>query len=444
MEEEQTKEFPLAERVFHLKAHDTTVKTEFIAGLTTFFSVAYIIILCPNIISLTGMPKEAAIAATIWASAISTLLIGIIANYPVALAPGVGSISLFTFYIVGVLGLPWKTALGAVFITGVIFLLLTISGARQAIVHGIPLSLKRAISVGIGFFITFLGLKSAGIIVADKATIIGLGNLASPAVIISLIGFLATAALMAKGVSGAIIIGIFFTMIIGVCFGISSMPKGIEEIVSLSFPSVADTFGMLDITGVFGFGVLTIIFNLTMLDLFDTIGTLIAVMNKANMMDEDGHIPRLDRAMTADSLGTIIGSVFGTPTITSYIESATGVAAGGRTGFTAVVVAACFMLSLVFAPLIAHVPSFATAPALILIGALMMPSITKIDFDDITEAVPAFLTIFMMPLTSSIGIGFAFGFISYVILRIFTGRAGELSLTMWIISAAFLVNLIMR
>lgn len=444
MEEEQTKEFPLAERLFHLKEHGTTLKTEAIAGVTTFFSLAYIIILCPNIISLTGIPKEAAIAATIWASAISTLLMGFIANYPVALAPGVDSISLFTFYVVGVLGLPWKTALGAIFITGVIFLLLTVSGARQEIVRGIPLSLKRAISVGIGFFITFLGLKSAGLLVADKTTIIGLGNLATPTAMITIIGFLVTAALMANGVAGAIIIGIFFTMLLGVMFGIASLPKGIDEIISLSLPSLADTFGTLDIMGVFSFGIATILLNLTMMDLFNTIATLIAVMHKADMMDENGDIPKLDRAMTADSLGTIIGSIFGTPTITSYIESATGVASGGRTGLTAVVVAVCLLLSLVFAPLVALVPGFATAPALILIGALMIPSITKIDFDDITEAVPAFLTIFMMPLTSSIGIGFAFGFISYVILRIFTGRAGELSLTMWIISAAFLVNLIMR
>ena len=432
------------EKIFHLTEKGTTVKTEIVAGITTFVALAYIIFVNPSIISVTGIPKEAAIAATIWATALTTMSMGFYANYPVALAPGMGLNAFFAFYICGTLKLSWQTALGAVFVSGVVFLVLTICGARQAIVHSIPQCIKGSIGVGIGLFIAFIGLKGAGLIVADKATLLGLGNLTTTTSIVVIIGLLITAGMMARGFSGAILCGIIFTTVLGMCCGLCPTPKGISDIVSLSVPSMSATLGQLDLAGAWKYGLLSIIFSFTMVDLFDTMGTLIGVTSKAGMVKEDGDIENLDRALMVDSVGTMVGSVFGTPTVTSYIESAAGVSAGGRTGLTAVVVAVCFILSLFFAPLVGLVPGFATAPALILVGALMMTGVNTINFSDFTEGLPAFLTIIMMPLTSSIATGFAFGFISYVALKIFAGRVKDVTMVMWVVSFAFLINLAMR
>ena len=429
---------------FKLSENKTSVRTEILAGLTTFVALAYIIFVNPAILADAGIPKEAAIAATIWSTALTTMLMGAHANYPVALAPGMGLNAFFAYYVVGTLKLSWQVALGAVFISGLVFFVLTMTGLRRMIVKAVPINIKRAIGVGIGMFIAFIGLKGAGIIVPDKATFLAMGNLLAPTTMLAIIGLLFTAVLMARGIKGSIIIGILFTTVLGMICGVTRAPMGIGDLMSFSIPSMGATLGQMDLKGAWEYGIVAIIFSFTIVDLFDTMGTLIGVASKAGMVDKNGDIKNLDKAFTVDSIGTMVGAFFGTPTVTSYIESAAGVAEGGRTGLTAITVAACFVLSLFFAPLIGLVPGFATAPSLILVGTLMMGGVTNIDFKDFSEALPAFLTIIMMPLTSSIATGFAFGFISYVVIRIFTGRIREINAVMWIITVAFLVNLAMR
>lgn len=429
---------------FQLSENKTTVRTEILAGLTTFVALAYIIFVNPAILADAGIPKEAAIAATIWSTALTTMLMGAHANFPVALAPGMGLNAFFAYYVVGTLKLSWQAALGAVFISGVVFFVLTLTGLRQMLVRAVPVNIKRAIGVGIGLFIAFIGLKGAGIIVPDKATFLAMGNLAAPTTLLSIFGLLFTAVLMARGTKGSILIGILATTVLGMVCGVTRAPHGLGDIMSFSVPSMSATLGQMDLKGAWEYGILAIIFSFTIVDLFDTMGTLIGVAAKAGMIDKKGDIKNLDKAFMVDSVGTMIGACFGTPTVTSYIESAAGVSEGGRTGLTAVTVAGCFVLSLFFAPLIGLVPGFATAPALILVGTLMMGGVTGIDFTDFSEALPAFLTIIMMPLTSSIATGFAFGFISFVVIKCFTGKMREVNIVMWIITAAFVVNLAMR
>lgn len=434
----------ILERIFHLRERGTSVRTELLAGTTTFITLAYIIFVNPGILSDAGIPKEAAIAATIYAAALATLLMGLWANLPVAVAPGMGLNAFFAYYVVGKLHLPWQVGLGAVFFSGLLFLLLTITKARQAIIRAVPDNLKAAIGVGIGLFIAFIGLKNAGIVVADKSTFVTTGNLTDPSVLLAIIGLLVTALLMARGVKGAILIGIIFTTLLGMVTGQVSLPAKISDIISLKIPSLAPTFMKLDIAGAWEFGLLNIIFTFTMVELFDNIGTLIGVTRKAGLMDEEGNVENLGRALTVDAFGTIISAVFGTTTVTSYIESAAGVAEGGKTGLTAVTVGILFLVALFFAPLIALVPVFATAPALIIVGVLMFTEIRHIKLDDFTEVFPAFMTIIMMPLTFSIASGFAFGFVSYVLVKLLAGRAREVSPIMWIVSAAFIVNFYLR
>lgn len=429
---------------FKLSENHTSVRTEVLAGLTTFVALAYIIFVNPAILADAGIPKEAAIAATIWSTALTTMLMGAHANFPIALAPGMGLNAFFAYYVVGTLKLSWQTALGAVFISGVVFFVLTLTGLRQLLVRAVPVNIKRAIGVGIGLFIAFIGLKGAGIIVPDKATFLTMGNLLVPTTLLSIFGLLFTAVLMARGTKGSILIGILATTVLGMICGVSKAPRGISDIMSFSLPSMSATLGQMDLRGAWEYGILAIIFSFTIVDLFDTMGTLIGVAAKADMIDKKGDIKNLDKAFAVDSLGTMVGAFFGTPTVTSYIESAAGVSEGGRTGLTAITVAACFVLSLFFAPLIGLVPGFATAPSLILVGTLMMSGVTGIDFKDFSEALPAFLTIIMMPLTSSIATGFAFGFISYVVIKCFIGKIREVNIVMWIITAAFIVNLAMR
>ncbi|MFC2316744.1 MAG: NCS2 family permease, partial [Selenomonas massiliensis] len=400
------------ERYFKIREKGSSVRTELLAGVTTFIAMAYILFVNPNILADAGIPKDAAIASTIWIAALASLAMGAFANYPVALAPGMGLNAFFAYYVCGVLGLHWTVALGAVFFSGVLFLILTIGGIRQAIINAVPRDLKLAISVGIGLFIAFIGLKGTGLIVENSATYVSLGHVTAPTTLLSLFGLLFTAALMARNVHGAILIGIFVTTILAMLLGMTPAPQGLGDIISTSLPHMGATFGQLDLAGAWNYGLVSIIFTFTVVELFDNMGTLIGLTTKAKMVKPDGHIENIDKALTTDAVGTMVSAVFGTSTVTSYIESAAGIAAGGRTGLTALAAGVLFLAAIFFTPLIGLVPAFATAPALILVGALLMSEVGKIDFSDFTNALPAFLTIIMMPLTSSIANGFAFGFIS--------------------------------
>lgn len=433
-----------AERFFKVREKGSTVRTELLAGMTTFIAMAYILFVNPNILADAGIPKEAAIASTIWIAALASLAMGIFANYPVALAPGMGLNAFFAYYVCGVLGLHWTVALGAVFFSGVLFLILTVSGIRQSIINAVPRDLKYAISVGIGLFIAFIGLKGTGLIVENSATYVSLGHVTAPTTLLSLFGLLLTAALMARNVHGSILIGIFVTTILAMILGMTPAPKGITDIVSTSLPHMGETFGQLDLAGAWHYGLVSIIFTFTVVELFDNMGTLIGLTTKAKMVRPDGHIENIDKALTTDAVGTMVSAMFGTSTVTSYIESAAGIAAGGRTGLTAVAAGVLFLAALLFTPLIGLVPAFATAPALILVGALLMSEVGKIDFSDFTNALPVFLTIIMMPLTSSIANGFAFGFISYTVMKLCAGQYKKVSWIMYLVSIAFLINLALR
>ena len=431
-------------RFFKLEEKHTSVRTEILAGLTTFIALAYIMFVNPNILAETGIPKEAAVASTIWIAALSTMVMGVFANYPMALAPGMGLNAFFAYYVCGVLHLHWTVALGAVFFSGILFLILTISHIRQAIINAVPQNLRVAIGVGIGLFIAFVGLKGSGLIVSDSATFITLGSVTKPTTLLSMFGLLVTGILMARDIQGSILIGIIATTLLSMCLGYSPIPHSFADVISTSVPSMGETFGKLDIAGAWDYGIVSIIFTFTVVELFDNMGTLIGLTSKAKLVKPNGEIENLDRALTTDAVGTIFSSIFGTSTVTSYIESATGIAAGGKTGLTAVTVAVMFLISLLFAPLIGLVPGFATAPALILVGALMMGDVGKINFQDFTDGLPAFLTIIMMPLTSSIANGFAFGFISFAFMKAATGKHKEVSWIMWLVSIAFIINLVMR
>lgn len=432
------------DRFFKLREKNTTVKTEVLAGLTTFIALAYIIFVNPNILSEAGIPKEAAIASTIWIAALSTMVMGVFANYPVVLAPGMGLNAFFAYYVCGTLGLHWTVALGAVFFSGVLFLILTVSHIRQAIINSVPQNLRVAISVGIGLFIAFIGLKGTGLIIPDKATFIGLGHVTDPTTMLSLFGLVLTGALMARNIQGSILIGIIVTTLLSMVLGYSPVPHAIGDVISTSLPHMGETFGKLDIAGAWNYGIVSIIFTFTVVELFDNMGTLIGLTSKAKLIKPNGEIENLDRALTTDAVGTICSSIFGTSTVTSYIESAAGIAAGGKTGLTAVTVSICFLIALLFAPLVGLVPGFATAPPLILVGALMMGEVGKINFVDFSDGLPAFLTIIMMPLTGSIANGFAFGFVSYVFMKTAVGKYKEVSWIMWLVSIAFVINLVMR
>ena len=441
----------ILEKVFHLREKGTTVKNEILAGLTTFVAMGYILFVNPNILSQAGIPMEAAIAATIWATVICTVLMGVWANFPVAVAPGMGLNAFFTYTVVLGMGLSWQTALGAVFISGIIFLILTLGGIRQAIIKAVPMNLKSAISVGIGAFIAFVGLQGSGIIIDNPATLVTAGHvvdfnfsLDKPAPFLTLVGLIFSGVLMAREVKGALLLGVIFTTVLGMICGASPLPTGISSVVSAEIPSLSETFMAMDIRGAFEYGIIAIIFTFTVVELFDNMGTLIGLTRKAGLMKEDGSIENLDRALTTDALGTMTSAVLGTSTVTSYVESAAGVAVGGKTGLTALTIAGLFLISLFFAPLVGLVPGFATAPALIIVGALMMAEVVNVKFTDITESLPAFLTIIMMPLTYSIANGFAFGFTSYALLKVFSGRTKEVSWVMLVISGVFMINFFLR
>ena len=434
----------MIDNMFKLKEHGTSLKIESVAGMTTFVTMAYIIFVNPAMLADAGMPREAAFAATVWGAALTTLFMGLWANLPIALAPGMGINAFFAYTVVLGMGLPWQTALGAVFISGVVFFVLSVTNLREKIIRAVPLNLKLSITVGIGLFIAFIGLKSAGVVVDDPVTFVAMGNLKHPATLLSLFGLLVTAVLEAKGVRGSILLGMAVTSVVGMLAGVGPVPHGIHDVLSLKVPSFMPTFLQLDIMAALEYGLFTVLFTMTMVDLFDSMGTIIGLSRKAGLMKDDGSIEGLDKALVADSCGTMLSGLLGTPAVTSYLESSTGIAEGGRTGLTSVVVGGLFLVSLIFAPLVGFVQSYATAPALIVVGSLMIQETRNIDFSEMADAMPAFLTIITMPLTSSIATGFGMGFISYVLIRLCTGRAKEVSLVMWVVSVCFVVNFALR
>lgn len=427
----------MLERLFKLKEMGTDVRTEMLAGLSTFLTMAYIIAVNPGILSETGMPFNAVFVATCLAAALGTGIMGFWANYPVALAPGMGLNAFFTFGVVFGMGHSWEVALGCVFWSGIIFFLLSAFKVREWIINAIPASMKTGIAVGIGLFLAIIGLQSAGVVVSNDATMVGLGDVKSPQVILAFVGFVLIAGLHYRGVTGSVIIGILATTIIGAFFGLVEY-GGIVEMPS----GLGATFLKLDIMGALELGLYAVIFAFLFVDLFDTSGTLVAVAKEGNMLDKDGKLPRLGKALMADSSASVAGSLLGTSTTTSYIESGAGIAVGGRTGLTAVTVSALFLLALFFSPLAQMIPSYATGAALLFVAVLMVSSISSVDWKDLTEAAPVVVTAIMMPLTYSIAEGIAIGFLTYAAVKLVAGRGREVNISVYIISALALVHFI--
>ena len=426
----------MLDKYFQISSRHSSVRNEIIGGATTFLTMAYIIFVNPSILGDAGMDKNALITVTILASAIGTLLAGLWAKVPFAMAPGMGLNAFFTYTLVLGAGVEWQTALGVVFISGVIFFLLTITGIRTKIVHTIPLSLRLAVGAGIGLFIAFIGFKNMGLIVDNPATLVGIGKF-SPTVLIGIVGLIITAILEVRNIKGGIFYGIIITTIIALLAGHVSAP---ETLISMP-PSIQPLFFKLDILSALNFALIGAIFSFMFVDLFDSVGTIVACSYEAGFVEKNGEVKHVDKVLEADAVATIVGSLLGTSTTTTYIESASGIANGARTGFASVITAGLFILALFFAPLIGIVPAYATAPALIIVGVYMFKSIKEIDFNDFSEAIPAFLTIILMPLSFSISIGLSFGFISYVLLKVASGKANKVSILMWIIAALSLVNL---
>lgn len=420
---------------FKITENQTTLRTEVIAGVTTFLTMAYITFVNPAILSDAGVDLGAAFVATCLAAAIGTLIMGLYANYPIALAPGMGLNAYFTYGVVLGMGHAWQVALGAVFVSGILFIILSVLPVREWIVNSIPRSLKMAISAGIGLFLAIIGLKNAGIVVDHPATLVTLGDLTAPEPLLAGVGFLAMVALSARRIPGALIIAILAVTGVGIALGVSA-PGGV---VSMP-PSLAPTFLQMDIVGALEIGLVTIIFAFLFVDLFDTAGTLVGLAHRAGMLDEQGHLPRLKQALVADSTATVVGATLGTSTTTSYIESAAGINAGGRTGLTAVVVAALFLLCLFFAPLAQTIPGYATAPALLFVACLMVRGLSEIDWDDITEVAPAVVTAIAMPLTFSIATGIGLGFITYSVVKLLSGRYAEASPAVIVMAIAFVIK----
>ena len=434
----------LLERQFHLKSLGSNLQTEVLAGATTFLTMAYIVLVNPAILGQTGMPGAAVAAATCLAAGIGCILMGLFANYPIALAPGMGLNAYFTFTVVKTMGIPWQTALGLVFISGVLFLVLTFAGVRQMIVSAIPRALFSAIAAGIGIFIAFIGLKGAGIVVGNPGTTVGLGDLHSPTALLALVGLAITAALEAWKVKGGILIGIVVTALIGWGLHLAQwtpQPYSVAEMTATAFQ--LDIPAALGIGGKgFGLALLEILFVFLFVDLFDNVGTLVAVTKRAGLVQPDGTIPRLNRILFADATATVVGSLAGTSTVVSYIESAAGVSAGGRTGLTAVVTGVMFLATLLVAPWAQAIPAAATAPALILVGGMMMKPLAEIDWDDPVVAIPAFLTLVAIPLTFSIANGLAFGVIAYGLLKLAARRATRADWLLYALVALFVARFV--
>ncbi len=425
----------MLERLFGLKAHNTTIGTEILAGVTTFLTMAYIIFVNPAILADAGMDKGAVFVATCVVAALGSTIMGVWANYPIALAPGMGLNAYFTYSVVLGMGLSWQVALGAVFISGVLFLVLAVTRVREAIINAIPHSLKLAIAAGIGLFLGIIALKNAGLITAHKATLVTLGDVTQLPALLATGGFIAMVALDARKVPGAILIAILGTTATGMALGVTPF----TGIVSAP-PSLAPTFMQMDVAGALHLGLVSIVFAFLFVDLFDNAGALIGVAHRAGLLDKDGRLPRIGRALVADSAAAMASGVLGTSTTVSYIESAAGIKAGGRTGLTAVVVAVLFLLALAFAPLASAIPVYATAPALLFVACLMARGLADIHWDDMTEAVPAVVTALAMPLTFSIAHGISFGFICFVGIKLLAGRVRDISLTVALLAAAFILK----
>ena len=425
----------MLEKLFKLSEHSTTIKTEIIAGFTTFLTMAYIIFVNPQMLGATGMDPGAVFVATCLAAAIGCFIMGFYANYPVALAPGMGLNAFFTYVVVLHMGYTWKVALGAVTLSGICFVTLSLFSIREWIINSIPLPMRKGIAAGIGLFLALIALKNAGIVVANPATLVSLGDMTSLSPALSSLGFFLIIALMHFRVTGGVMLSILTVTVLGIIFGdvqytgIFSMP-----------PSIAPTFMEMDIAGAFNVSMISVVFAFLFVDLFDTSGTLIAVAEKANLLDKNGNLPRLKRALLADSVASITGSMLGTSTTTSYVESVAGVAEGGRTGLTAVVVGILFLLAMFFSPLAGMVPAYATAGALLYVAVLMISSLKDINWSDITEAAPVVIVALMMPLTFSIANGIALGFISYAVIKLLTGKAKEQSMSIWFLAILFLVK----
>ena len=425
----------MLERYFDLKGHGTNVRTEVLAGLTTFMTMAYIIFVNPQILADAGMDKGAVFVATCLAAAFASAFMGLYANYPIALAPGMGLNAYFTYGVVKGLGHSWETALGAVFLSGILFLIVSLTRIREWVIDSIPLSLKLAIAAGIGMFLAIIGLKSAGIIQANPATMVGLGDLRHIPVALAVIGFMLMVALDSRRVPGAIMIGILGVTAAGIALGASSF----GGLVSMP-PSIAPVFLKLDIVGALEVGLIAIVFTFFFVDVFDNTGTLVGLAHKAGLVGPDGKLPRVNKALTVDSTAAMAGAALGTSTTTSYIESAAGVNAGGRTGLVAVTVAVLFLAALFFAPLAGSIPAFATAPALIYVACLMMTSVKDVDFSDAMEYAPAIITIAAMPLTFSIAHGIAFGFIAYTGIKLLAGRFSDIKPAVAVLAVLFVLK----
>lgn len=431
------------ERRFALHERGTDVRTELIAGITTFLAMAYIVLVNPSILGLAGMPVAGVAAATCLAAAFASIMMGLVANVPLALAPGMGLNAYFSFTVVQQMGVPWPIALGCVFISGVAFLILTLAGVRQAIVAAIPVHLFAAVAGGIGLFIGFIGLKNAGIVVNNEATTVALGNLRAPGPALALFGLLLMAGLSARKVRGAILIGVVVTGLIGWALGLASFkpePYDLAAITGTAFK--LDLGGVFGLSGSHGLGLFEILFVFLFVDLFDNIGTLVAVTRRAGLMDEKGNIPGLNRILLTDATATMVGSLAGTSTVTSYVESAAGVQAGGRTGLASVVTGMLFLVAMLFAPYAQLVPVAATAPALILVGAMMMKPLVDVEWDDAQVALPAFLTVAMIPLTFSIANGIAFGITAHAALKLVRGRVEKGDLFLFVLAALFITRFI--
>lgn len=453
------------DKIFHLKENHTDVKTEVMAGITTFMTMAYILAVNPNILSASGMDRGAIFTATALSSFIATCLMALLSNYPFVLAPGMGLNAYFTYTVVLGMGYTWQQALSAVFAEGIIFILLSLTNVREAIFNSIPMNLKHAVSVGIGLFIAFIGLQNAKIVVGNDSTLVSIFSFKSSVaegtfssqgitVLLALIGVLVTAILLAKNVKGGILWGILITWILGILCQLTHLyvPNADIGYYSLlpdfsngiSVPSMAPTFMKMDFSIVFSLDFVVIMFAFLFVDMFDTLGTLIGVASKADMLDKDGKLPKIKGALLSDAVGTTVGAVCGTSTVTTFVESASGVAEGGRTGLTSIVAGILFALSLLLSPIFLAIPSFATAPALIVVGYLMLTSVTKIDFSDMTEAIPCFIAIIAMPFMYSISEGISMGVISYVVINLITGKAKEkkISVLMYVLAILFVLKYI--
>ncbi len=424
---------------FKIKEKGSSVRTEIMAGLTTFMTMAYILAVNPTILSATGMDASSVFAATAISSAISTLVMALYANLPIGLAPGMGINAFFAYSVCLGMGYSWQFGLTVVLIEGFIFIFLTVTNLRESILNCIPLPLKHAISAGIGLFIAFIGLQSSGIVVANPATLVSMGDIASPKAFVTVIGLAAIAIMLVRGVRGALLYGIFFATIVGVFNGVTQLGDlSFSSLISL--PSVAPTFWQFDFSQIFTTDMLIILSTLLFVDLFDTVGTLVGVATKGNLLDENGKLPQAKQAFFADAIGSVVAAIFGTSAVTSYVESAGGVAAGGRTGLTALTIACLFTVSLLLAPIFLIIPAAATASTLIIVGLFMVTSLKEVDFDDYALGIPMFVTILGIPLTYSIANGIAWGIISYVVIYLLVGRIKEVHPLATILAVLFIAK----